>query len=187
MSQAITGVTPAETKEVTIMTVWPSIAAYWLGRLHGQWYEIRWPDIHCIRLGNLIALLSIPGALGLYFYRLAPSLCGLGFHGSCYKLTNRRVTELRNEIRGRAGFPFLEFVFNAEVKSVDLDRFDSITIEQQPGQAWYDAGDLVFRMGQVETFRLAGVSRPEAFRQTCWKAHMAYVGVKQARQREAAA
>jgi hypothetical protein len=33
-------------------------------------------------------------------------------------------------------------------------------------------------MGNVETFRLTGVSRPEAFRSTVLKAHQIYVGVK---------
>ena len=49
----------------------------------------------------------------------------------------------------------------------------------------FSAGDLAFRLGNVETFRLDGVSRPEALRQTCLKSRQAYVGVKQALQREA--
>jgi len=43
-----------------------------------------------------------------------------------------------------------------------------------------NAGDLIFRLGATETFRLEAVSRPEAFRQVCLKSHRAYVGVKQA-------
>jgi hypothetical protein len=39
----------------------------------------------------------------------------------------------------------------------------------------------VFRLGQTETFRIAGVQRPETFRQTCLKAHQSFVGVAQAR------
>ncbi len=185
MKQAISGVTPAETAERTIMTVFPSIAAYPEGRLLGRGYSIRWPDLYIFRLGNFIALLSIPAALALYFYRLAPSFFGLSLHGSSYRLTNRRIIEVRSEFRSHPKFPFLRFVFGAEVKSVDLDRFDAILIDRLPGQEWYDAGDLVFRMGNVETFRLSGVSRPESFRQTCFKAHMAYVGVRKAMQHEA--
>jgi len=75
--------------------------------------------------------------------------------------------------------------FNAEVKAIELDRFDSIEIDCKPGQAWFAAGDLVFKRGDVETFRLEGVSRPESFRQTCFKSHLSYVGVKQALDREA--
>ncbi len=147
------------------MTVWPSVAKYWLGRQLGQAFAIRWPDIYIFRLGNLIALLSIPLALVLYFFRILP------FVGTRYTLTNRRVVVYRG-------------IVGVEEKSIDLDRFDSVEIVVQPGQAWYDAGDLVFRRGNVETFRLDGVSRPDAFRATVVKAHMAYTGVRQARQRQ---
>ena len=49
-------------------------------------------------LGNLIALASIPHALALYFYRLLPCMFGFPWHGGSYKLTNRRVIELCNEV-----------------------------------------------------------------------------------------
>lgn len=160
----IAGVVPAETREVTVMTVWPSNASFGLGRLLGQAYAITWPDIYIFRLGNLLALLSIPIALVLFFMRIAPGI------GTRYRLTNRRIIVER----GLTGVPD---------KAVDLDRFDAIDVEVQPGQAWYVAGDLVFRLGNVETFRLEGVSRPEAFRQTCLKGHLAHKGVKQARER----
>jgi hypothetical protein len=61
---------------------------------------------------------------------------------------------------------------------VDLDRFDNVQVEVLPGQAWYNAGDLIFKLGNVETFRLEGVSRPESFRQVILKARMAHAGVK---------
>ena len=160
--EPIAGVFPAQTNERTVMTVWPSIACYGLGRSMGQAFAIRWPDVYIFRLGNLIALASIPVALVLYFLRVLP------FVGTRYTLTNRRVIVLKGLIP-------------QEDKFVDLDRFDTIDIAVLPGQAWYDAGDLVFKQGNVETFRLAGVSRPEAFRQTCFKAHMANVGVKKSR------
>jgi hypothetical protein len=63
---------------------------------------------------------------------------------------------------------------------VDLDRFDAIDVVVLPGQEWYPAGDLIFRRGSVETFRLRGVLRPETFRQACMKAHLAYVSVRRA-------
>lgn len=147
------------------MTVWPSVAMFGLGRALGRLYAIRWPDVYIFRLGNLIALAAIPVALVLFFLRIAPVI------GTRYRLTNRRIIVER----GLTGVP---------ERWVELDRFDSITIEVLPGQEWYDAGDLVFRMGAVETFRLPGVSRPEAFRQTCLKAHMAHVGVQKARGRK---
>jgi hypothetical protein len=158
----ISGVVPAEFRETTVMTVWPSVAMYPLGRAMGTMFAIRWPDVYFFRLGNLIALLSIPIALVLFFMRIAPVI------GTRYRLTNRRIIVERG----------LTSVLD---KAVDLDRFDTINIEVQPGQAWYEAGDLIFKLGNVETFRLTGVSRPATFRATCMKSHMAHVGVKKAR------
>jgi hypothetical protein len=157
--QAIAGVSPAETKETTIMTVWPSVARFGVGRMLGQAYDIRFPDIYFFRLGRLLALAFIPVSLVLYFMRLAPGI------GNRYTLTNRRLIVHKG----------LKMV---EDKAIDLDRFDRIEIEVLPGQSWYDAGDLVFFLGNVETFRLAAVSRPEAFRSTVLKAHQVYVGVR---------
>lgn len=170
------------------METWPSIAAYGAGRAIGRLLAIRWPNLYIFRLGVLLAPVFIPVALLLYFYRLAPSFFGLPLHGSFYRLTNRRVLELRNEFARQpdaSGRKRFRFIYGAEVKSVALDRFDVIDIERLPGQEWYDAGNLIFREGTTETLRLEGVSRPEAFRHACWKAHMAYVGVKKALEREA--
>lgn len=178
MKQAIPGVTPFQAEEVTSMEIWPSICATSLGRFLGQLYSIR-VGVGVVTVGNLIALASIPLALALYFYRLAPAFYGKGPHGVIYRLTNRRVVELRSEFR------FSKVSFNVETRSVQLDRFDAIRIEVQPGQEWFHAGDLVFLQGDVETFRLAGVSRPEAFRASCIKAHASYVGVKKALERQA--
>lgn len=172
MKQAIAGVTPSQVAEKTVMVVWPSIAAYPSGRWLGRLYSIR-AGISIFTIGNFLALASIPHALFLYFYRLVT--------GKAYKLTNRRVVELATTIQLTA--PRVRI--GNEVKSVDLDRFDSIEIVVRPGQGWFHAGDLIFRLGNVETFRLEGVSRPESFRHTCLKSHFAYQGVKQALAREA--
>jgi hypothetical protein len=161
----ISGVAPAAVRETTVMTVWPSNAKYSLGRMLGQLYAITWPDIYFFRLGRLIALASIPVALVLFFLRILPGV------GTRYRLTNRRILVERG-IAGKLD------------KAVDLDRFDAIEIDVQPGQAWYDAGDLVFKLGNVETFRLEGVSRPDAFRSTCFKAHQSYVGVRKVQERQ---
>jgi hypothetical protein len=164
-AQPISGVTPAERKEVTVMTVWPSVAALAPGRALGQAFAIKWPDVYIFRLGNLLALLSIPLVLPLYFFKVLP------FVGTRYTVTNRRIVVLRG-------------IVGKEEKFVDLDRFDSVEVVVQPGQAWYHAGDLVFKQGAIETFRLEGVSRPEAFRATCVKTQMAHAGVKKARERQ---
>jgi hypothetical protein len=167
MKYAIAGVMPAQSAEVTVTTVWPSIALYPSGRFLGRLYAVRWPDVYIVRLGNLLALLSIPHALWLYFRRLLPKI------GRSYRLTNRRLVVQC----GYAG---------PEVRSIELAGFDSIQIEVLPGQAWFEAGDLVFRNQGAEVFRLESVSRPEAFRQTCLKSRLAHVSVRQVLAQQAA-
>lgn len=158
------------------MTVWPSIAATAYGRWWGRRFEnqlgITLFGIP-ITVGRLVALASIPFVLPIYFHMLIPRLplvfLGLPNQGCRrYRLTNRRVV--------------VEQAFGGgEQQSVSLDRFDSIEIDILPGQAWYPAGDLIFRNGQIETFRLSGVPHPEAFKRTCLKAHSGFVGVQKAR------
>ena len=167
MNQPIAGVSPPELEETTIAVVWPSIAAYPSGRFLGGLYNIQL-GFYIFRLGHLIALASIPHALLLYFWKLLPWV------GSRYRLTNKRVIVERG-------------MKHIEEKAVELDRYDSIEVVVQPGQAWFNAGDLVFRLGNVETFRLEGVSRPETFRHMCLKAQRGYVGVKNALAQEAGA
>ncbi|MEQ8785030.1 MAG: PH domain-containing protein [Pirellulaceae bacterium] len=167
MKQAIAGVAPAELDEVTVMTVRPSVAMYGLGRWLGRLFAIK-AGGYIFTIGNFIALASIPIALVLYFLRLLPYI------GIRYKLTNRRVIVQRG-------------LLATDDRWVDLDRFDRIEVVVQPGQAWYHAGDLVFRLGDTETFRLPGVSRPETFRHTCLNAQRVHVGVLKALERERAA
>jgi hypothetical protein len=179
MTQPIAGVAPPELEEVTTMLVWPSNAAYPSGRMLGGLYSIEWPDVSVLRLGNFLALASIPYALFLYFYKLLP------FLGRHYVLTNRRVSEVRKELSLPEGKRVPSLV-ESVTGSVDLVDFDEIDIEVLPGQEWYKAGELVFRQGNVEKFRLSGVSRPESFRSQCMKASIAARGIEAALKREAA-
>jgi len=176
MGQAIEGVYPATEKEVTVMTVWPSVAASGYGRWWGRRFENRLGITLFgipFTLGRLMALVSIPFILPLYFHMLIPKLPLVLFGFSnpgCrrYRLTNRRV--------------LVEQAFGGgEQQSVSLDRFDTVEVEVLPGQAWFPAGDLIFRNGPVETFRLSGVPHPESFKHTCLKAHAGFVGVEKAR------
>ncbi|HEX3996946.1 MAG TPA: PH domain-containing protein [Pirellulales bacterium] len=160
MKQAIAGVAPPELGEVTVMTVWPSVACSGPGRFLGRLMAIS-AGFWIFTVGRFMTLLAMPVGPLLYFSIRLP------FNVQRYRLTNRRVG-----IMAGINPQFTRFV--------DLDRFDKIEIAVLPGQEWYNAGDLVFRRGDVETFRLAGVSRPEAFRQTCLKARMSYVGVRKA-------
>jgi len=169
MRQAIAGVAPPELEEVTVMTVWPTLGASGIGRWWGRMYATS-SGISVlgipITVGRLIALASIPLILPPFFMSIAPGLARR------YRLTNRRVLIEKQEFSGK-------FV---EEASVPLDKFDSIDVVELPGQEWYYAGDLVFRDGATEKFRLPGVSRPEAFRITCMKAHQSHVGVNAALQ-----
>lgn len=159
MTQAIAGVAPPALREVTMMTVWPTIAAEPAGRALGRLYGIQAGIGNVLTVGNLIALATIPIALGLFFFGLAPFVCRR------YRLTNRRLIVEK-------GFRALP------ERSIALDEFDAIDVEVLPGQEWYPAGELVFRKGSVQTFRLSGVSRPETFRRTCLKAQISYCGVE---------
>ena len=83
MKQAIAGVSPASTQEVTVMITWPSIARYLPGRILGRAFENQ-AGVYVLTVGNVVALCSIPLVLPLYFFRLAPSFFGLPLHGSMY-------------------------------------------------------------------------------------------------------
>ncbi|MEM9352287.1 MAG: PH domain-containing protein [Planctomycetota bacterium] len=181
MGQAIPGVVPATEKEATVMVTWPSLAATGYGCTWGRIYESE-VGINLLGIpvtfGRIMALVSIPAILPMYFHMLVPKLpfvvAGVP-NPWClrYRLTNRRV--------------LVEQPFGGgEQRSVSLDRFDSIEPEQQPGQAWYKAADLVFKNGDVETFRLPGVAHPQSFLSTCMKARAGFVGVQMARQSGAA-
>jgi len=176
MAQAIAGVVPDTEKEVTVMTVWPSLGALAFGR----WWGRRFANNVGITLlgvpitvGRILALLSIPAILPVYFLMVLPRIPFVVFgvkNPFCrrYRLTNRRV--------------IVEQAFGGgELQSVSLDRFDSVYLQVEAGQQWYPAGNLIFKLGDVETFRLVGVPHPRAFQQTCIKTSAGFIGVQQAR------
>ncbi len=166
MSQAISGVAPPELGEVTVMTVWPSIAATGMGRLIGRLSGSK-VGFGFFTLGKVLALMCIPLALPIFFFMLMPGV------SRRYRLTNRRL--------------IVHAWLTATIdKSISLDDFDSIEVMVRPGQEWYPAGDLIFRRGPVEVFQLAGVPRPEVFRRNCLKTRTAYASVKQVQSRQLA-
>lgn len=156
MKQPIAGVAPAETLEVTIMTVFPTLGAWASGRLIGRLCRVQL-GVGFFTLGKLFAVLLIPVALGLFAASLMPGIIRR------YRLTNRRMVVQKG-------------LAPVDERWVDFDRFDAIDIEVLPGQEWYPCGELIFRRGPIETFRLAGVSRPETFRRTCLAARRGYLG-----------
>jgi len=165
MKSAITGVTPPRLGEATIMTVWPSLAIYPTARALGRLYDIH-AGLGIFTVGNLFKLASIPVMLLLYLWRILPVV------SRRYTLSNRRVIVQRG-------------IFATAERWVLLDDFDAIEILVLPGQDFYCAGQLIFKHGDVETFRLAAVSRPESFRHACLNAHEAYVQVQRIVQQQA--
>lgn len=154
MTQPIAGVAPPDLSEVTVAVVWPSIAATSLGRRLGRLYAID-RGLGWLTLGKLAALVSIPVVLPLFFWMLRPG------SSRRYRVTNRRLL-IERGVRG-----------NLE-HAVALRAIDRVEIDTLPGQAWYPAGDLVLIEGDREVARLAGVPRPEGFRQTILRTARAY-------------
>ncbi len=155
--QAIAGVAPPAASEVTMMTVYPTNGSIGPGRSLGQMFANKL-GVPPLTLGNFLALATIPLSLGLFFLLLNP------FAYRRYVLTNRRLI-VKKGWRG------------IDEKWVQLDGFDSIEIEVLPGQEWYHAGEMIFKNGAIETFRISGVPRPEPFRETCLKAQRTFVSV----------
>jgi len=176
-SQPIAGCSPSSVQETTIMTIWPSIAGTDIGQLLGRLFQIQ-AGVWVFTVGNLLALLSIPLVLPLILNKFILSvLAGIPVIGipflpfksaiKRYVLTNRRVIIAEGMIPKTAQY-------------VEFDRFDAIDIVIRPGQEWYPAGDLIFRKGNSESFRLVGVRRPETFKQTVMKTRNVFVGIKKA-------
>jgi hypothetical protein len=153
------GAAPAETPEVTVMTVFPTLGSTAAGRMMGRLCGIR-AGIGFFTLGKLFALLLIPVAIPLFAFTLFPGVIRR------YKLTNRRVVVQKG-------------LQSIDERWVDFDRFDAIDVEVLGGQEWFPAGDLIFRRGPIETFRLQGVSRPETFRRTCLAARRGFLGARE--------
>ncbi len=160
MKQAIAGVTPPELGEATITTVWPSIAYTGLGRALGRAFQSRLGFGNIMTLGNVLKLATIPVTLGIFFAMLL--VPGMNHR---YRLTNRRL--------------LIESGLSPKIDSaVLLSDFDAIEIEVLPGQEWYPCGEMIFRKGKVETFRLSAVPHPEAFKQICLKTQRSFAAVK---------
>ena len=130
-------------------TAWPTIGANLVGRWVGALCGLRL-GYGFFTLGKLMALATIPISFTVFCWQLMPWVCRR------YALTNRRILIQKG-------------LSAVEGRSLDIDAFDAIEVVVLPGQAWLHAGDVVFRRGAEEVFRLAGVSRPEVFRQVCLK------------------
>jgi hypothetical protein len=154
--------------EATMKTIWPSIGAKAPGRIVGLMAGFTPPGDRFRILGRLGAAVSIPLALCVYAWMRMPGVIRR------YRITNHRLLVL-------AGL-------SMRVKTeLNLDAFDSIRIEVLSGQAWLNAGDLVFSSQGQDLLRLPGVGRPEVFRMACLKAQAALVAVDRVLQEQQAA
>ncbi len=139
----ISGVNPEG--ETAIMTVYPSIAATGLGRLHGRLYESMPVKIFGVKLSHwLFPLPSAPAGIFLYLW--------LKVFGVRYTLTNRSVQVWKS-------------LGNRMLKQVALTDIDDIAIAQDAGQVFYRAADLqLLNAGGEVLLRLEGVPSPSVFR-----------------------
>ena len=152
--QPISGVSP--TAETVITTRYPSIAAMGLGRALGKLYDAIPLRIGTIKLSYvLFTLPTSPLAVTLYAIQK--------LFGQRYQLTNRRVR-------------ILSMLGTRVYGQVNLTEIGDVAIDEQPGQAFYKAGDLVILgTGGNTLLRLTGVTRPDVFRQTILEARTARV------------
>ena len=167
MKSPMPGIVPSVLSEVTVKTVWPTIGANPFGKLVGSLCGSK-IGVGFFTLGKIWAVVTIPLSLCVYFWMLMPFVCRR------YTLTNRRII-IRRGLK-----PIDE-------KWIELDEFDSIEVVVLPGQEWLFAGDLVFKHGENEKMRLAGVSRPEVFRQICLAAQNALLSVRKVVQEQMSA
>lgn len=157
--------TTPEIDELPVVTVWPSIAAFPLGRWVGRMCGLRLGFGRFFTLGKLLAVATIPVSLAVYFWRVAPWVARR------YSLTDRRLI-IRQGLSG------------AEGPSIGLLDFDSIGVETLPGQEFLRAGDLVFQSDGLPVFRLSGVQHPETFRQLCLKTRLSLASVAEVLHRQ---
>lgn len=159
MHHPISGVVPSELSEVTCRVVWPTIGATRAGRFVGQAGAVRLGYGEFFTLGKLLALATIPITLAVYAWQLMPYVCRR------YALSNRRIIIRRG-------------LLPVDEHWIELDEFDTVEVEELPGQQWLHAGEIVFKREGNEVLRLSGVSRPEVFRHVCQSAHDALISVR---------
>lgn len=134
------------------MTVYPSIAAYGLGRALGGIYDCIPVRIMGVKLSNLLFVLpTAPLAATLYFLQKLT--------GQKYVLTNR-------------SFQIWRALGSRKVTQVSLTDIADVHVRELPGQQFYKAGDLILIGGKAndEIMTLAGVPYPHIFRQTILEA-----------------
>lgn len=172
--------TSSHSREAPIMSVWPSIATFGVGRMLGRAYNLG-PRLSIFgipaRPGWLVVLATLPVAVLLYAVKIAPRLLVIAGPSNpyCrrYRLTTERVVvdhpfDARSRLRAK----------QAIHHSLNHTDYDTIECQAHSGYEWYRAADLVFRRDDVEVLRLVAVPHAESFRQTCLKTRQALLGVR---------
>jgi len=151
-------------EEHVVKTVWPSIAAFRLGRWIGRVWE------RAVSKGPWAAILAgvflAPLAAAAYLWRLRPG------GARRYVVTDRRVI-------------IMEGIIPKEVAAVGWDEVDRIDAQPQPGQAALRAADVVFFKGDQPVLVLPGVSLAENFVRLCRRTRQAFLDIEALRQRAA--
>jgi hypothetical protein len=149
--QAIAGVTAGA--ENQMMTRWPSIAAMPLGRLIGQ--------LMSSVPVRLILALPVLGPIGALLYLIQKVI------GERYTLTNKSVQRW-SALGGRM------------IQRVELADIASMEIQQQSGQQFFRAADLLLLNAKGDVvMRLEGLPRAEIFRENIAKARAAALEVEE--------
>src|SRR5262245_34945197 len=143
-------------REAVIEDLFPSIAASGLGRFLGQLMDSIPLSINGIRLSQvLFAPVVAPLALiGYLKFKVTDPV---------YIVTNRSV-QMRKALSRNL------------IQTVPLSDIDNIAIRVLPGQQFYQAGDLQLLNARGDVLMtLAGIPRPERFRQVILDARAARV------------
>ncbi|MBX3442034.1 MAG: PH domain-containing protein [Planctomyces sp.] len=151
--QPIAGVSPSQERAIEV--VYPSIASLGSGRLIGSILESIPASIGGVKLSHMLFALPLaPLGLALYLVR--------GIFGLRYAINSRSVAILNSG--GRVE------------RKVSLSDVRDIVVDQQPGQEFYHAADVVLvGTDGSELMRMAGISRPERVRRLLIDSRDAYV------------
>ncbi|MEW4526223.1 MAG: PH domain-containing protein [Maioricimonas sp. JB045] len=153
--QAISGVSAGV--ENTIETVYPSVAATGLGRFFGRLYNSIPLKINGIKLSQILFCLPTAPIPVLFLY--LPMKVG----GNRYTLTNRSI-QIWSALGGRMD------------QQMALTDIAEIEIQVQPGQEFFNAGDLALTNARGDVvMQLEGVPYPHRFRQIVLDARNARV------------
>lgn len=150
--QPISGV--SADRETVSMILYPSIAETTLGKILGGLYESIPLKINGVKISHLLfPLPTSPIALSIYFH--------LKIFGNRYVLTNRSM-QIWKSLGSRM------------LSEVPLTQIEDVTLQQDLGQRFYKASDLLLKgAGDKTLMTLPGIPNAEVFRETLLKARNA--------------